>query len=162
MPNKVELLYRHGRQGDVSTAILSEDANWIARATPQRRAFLSSRDGITPTRPPKEPIIAFISLRASSRRSLVFVRCSSASRTSALTLVSRSAANRRAARQVSSSIVKFTVFMNDTVSLFAESIWLVRNPRTSARLWIRSKCGNLTQSCESRLHTSTAVKPAFR
>jgi hypothetical protein len=63
MPNKVELLYRHGRQGDVSTAILSEDANWIARATPQRRAFLSSWDGITPTRPPKEPIIAFISSR---------------------------------------------------------------------------------------------------
>ncbi|MGA7882345.1 MAG: hypothetical protein WCD63_15905, partial [Terrimicrobiaceae bacterium] len=32
------------------------------------------------------------------------------SRTSALTLVSRSAANRRAARHVFSSIVKFTVF----------------------------------------------------
>src|SRR4029453_10218748 len=76
----------------------------------QRRAFLSSRDGITPTRPPKEPIIARISRRAWSRRLLVLVRCSRASRTSALTLVSRSAANRRAARQVSSSMVKFTVF----------------------------------------------------
>ena len=32
MPNKVELLYRHGRQGDVSPAgdSIVEDANWIA------------------------------------------------------------------------------------------------------------------------------------
>jgi hypothetical protein len=32
MQNKVELLYRHGRQGDVSsTTDDSEDANWIAK-----------------------------------------------------------------------------------------------------------------------------------
>src|SRR4029077_6815896 len=106
-------------------------------ALPQRRAFLSSRDGKTPTRPPKEPIIACISLRASSRRSLVFVRCSSASRTSALTLVSRSAANRRAARHVFSSIVKFTVFILKTKYLcfFAWSNTLVHDSRSSARLF---------------------------